>query len=189
MPKEYSATTTIIDEYKEMDLCIGLNDIQTSIKRAFKQDNSGINDIEVYCKILKTEDFARKLSEKELEGGITYGEHILKNKNWWQSKEDTIDIISSKVNYNLHRKQAMLTIELKDRDPYIAALMLDSLVNELQSFINKSRHKKTSAALTEAQNKYEIAKKEYNVAQSAYINYADSNSNAQNQYKKTKAKE
>lgn len=189
MPKEYSATTTIIDEYKEMDLGIGINDIQATIKRALKQDNSGINDIEVYCKILKTEDFARKLSNKKLKDGITYGKHVICTKHWWQSGKDTIGIISDKINYNLRTKKAMLTIELKDSDPSIAALMLDSLVNELQCFINKSHQKKTSAALAEAQNKYELAKKEYNAAQSAYINYADSNSNAQDQFKITKAKE
>lgn len=189
MPKEYSATTTIIDEYKEMDLGIGTNDIQASIKRALKQDNTGINDIEVYCKILKTEDFARKLSNKKLKDGITYGKHVICTKHWWQSGKDTIGIISDKINYNLRTKKAMLTIELKDSDPSIAALMLDSLVNELQCFINKSHQKKTSAALAEAQNKYELAEKEYNAAQSAYINYADSNSNAQDQFKITKAKE
>ena len=189
MPKEYAATTTISDEYKEMDIGIGMNILQAEINKAINQENSGVNDIEVYCKVLNTEDFARKLSKKRIKGEGTFGEHVIRNKGWWQSEEDTIDIISGSINYNLKQKKAMLTIELRDSDPSIAALMLDSLVNELQCFINKSHQKKTSAALSEAQRKYEIAKKEYQLAQSAYINYADSNLKAQNQYNKTKEKE
>lgn len=189
MPKEYAATTSISDEYKEMDIGIGMNIIQAKINKAINQENSGVNDIEVYCKILKTEDFARKLSQKRIRGGETFGEHVIRNKGWWQSEEDTIGIIRGSINYNLRRKKAMLTIELKDSDPRVAALMLDSLVTELQTFINNAHHSRSAASLADAQRQYEIARGEYYAAQLAFANYADSHSKAHLQANKTKEKE
>ena len=189
MPKEYAATTSISDEYKEMDIGIGMNILQAEINKAINQENSGINDIEVYCKALKTEDFARKLSKKRIKGEGTFGEHVIRNKSWWQSEEDTIDIISGSINYNLKQKKAMLTIELKDSDPHVAALMLDSLVTELQTFINNAHHNKSAASLADAQRQYEIARGEYYAAQLAFANFADAHSKGHLQDTKSKEKE
>ena len=66
VPKEYTAITKLSDEYKEIDLAIGLDDMKARIKNMMGKGNAGINDMAVYCKILKTEDFARKLSHKQV---------------------------------------------------------------------------------------------------------------------------
>ena len=186
VPKEYAATTSISDEYKEMDLSIGLNSITARIKKSLNKDNTGINDIKVYSKVLKTEDFARKLSKKRLKGGETFGKHVIEHRSWWQSKEDTVEIISDRINYNLRQKKALLTIELKDSDPDVAALMLDSLVAELQAFINSVQQTRSANRLAEARRQLELAKEEYYAAQEAYASYVDSHGNAILQEEKTK---
>ena len=188
-PKEYAATTSISDEYKEMDLGIGMNSFQAQLNKVIKQVNTGINDIEVYRRVLKTEDFARKLSEKKLNKELTYGTHVVNNRAWWQSEEDTVGIIIDRINYNLSQKKAMLTIELKDNDPYVAAMILDSLVNELQIFINNAHHANTSVSLANAQSQLKIAKEEYQAAQSAYSDYTDSHNKAHSKNRTTKEKE
>ena len=62
MPKEYTAITKLSDEYKEVDLAVGLDKIQARINEL--HTNDGINDMEVYSKLLSTEDFARRISHK-----------------------------------------------------------------------------------------------------------------------------
>ena len=56
VPKEYTAITKLSDEYKEIDLAIGLNDMKANIRKLMGEGNSGMNDMALYCKILNTED-------------------------------------------------------------------------------------------------------------------------------------
>ena len=63
VPKEYTAITKLSDEYKEVDLAIGLDQIKAQINTVSGGANKGINDIEVYAKILKSKDCARAISQ------------------------------------------------------------------------------------------------------------------------------
>ena len=77
VPTTYSATTTVSDEYKEMDLAVGLNVINAQVRDITGKPNTGINDMEVYFQILGTEDFARELSHMQVPGKrMTYGEYL-----------------------------------------------------------------------------------------------------------------
>ena len=119
LPKEYTAVTKVSDEYKETDLAIGLNSKNVFI-RDMMGANSGMNDILVYCKTLKTEDFARTISHKQVPGkGMTYGEYI--------GERDTIGIIQEHINYNVSSKDATLAISFTDQDAVVASQMLDSV--------------------------------------------------------------
>lgn len=55
-PKEYGAQTKIYDEYKETDLSVGLNSLNVTVRDLIGSENKGINDVEVYCRILKSYD-------------------------------------------------------------------------------------------------------------------------------------
>ena len=77
VPGKYTAITKLSDEYKETELAIGFNTVRAHLKDALGGANSGINDMEIYCKILKTEDFARSISHMQLaEKSMTYGEYL-----------------------------------------------------------------------------------------------------------------
>ena len=55
VPKTYGAQVKISDEYKETDLSIGLNQLNVLTRDLAGDVNKGVNDIEVYWRILKSE--------------------------------------------------------------------------------------------------------------------------------------
>ena len=174
LPKEYSAVTKISDEYKEVDLAIGMDMMKAQIKAAMGGDNTGMNEIETYSKSLKTEDFARALSHKQVPGkGMTYGQYL--------GETDTIETIKDKIGYNFSSREATLIISFTDRDPLVAAQMLDSVTAQLQRIITDYRHKMAEAALASATKELKRAEAEYNTAQDAYTRFADSNYEAETQ--------
>lgn len=172
VPKEYAARTKIIDEYKEVDLSIGLNNLMAKMRELNGSSNKGVNDIEVYCQVLKTDDFARKLSKKRLAGkDITYGEYL--------AVSDTVDEIQSHIEYNLSAKQQTITIQFTDKDALVAAQMLDTTVVMLQDYITQSRQNQSKAILKDAQKVQRTAIANYHKAQKEYANYLDAHMDEQ----------
>ena len=166
LPKEYTAVTKVSDEYKETDLAIGLNSKNVFI-RDMMGANSGMNDILVYCKTLKTEDFARTISHKQVPGkGMTYGEYI--------GERDTIGIIQEHINYNVSSKDATLAISFTDQDAVVASQMLDSVTVHLQQIVTDYRHEMAEAALQNAKHEMDAARRKYDQVQSAYDDFVDS---------------
>lgn len=167
VPPKYGAQTKIVDEYKETGLVIGANAMTSAVREALMKSNDGINDIEVYCKMLRTEDFARELSHKQIPGkGMTYGEYL--------ADKDTVETILDNINYNLNSQQQAATIELQDREPLVAAQMLDSLTAILQDAVTTRRHNTALAALKNAKKELDQSEKAYHKAQDAYASYLDS---------------
>ena len=167
VPKEYSAVTKVSDEYKEVDLAIGMNSIMAHIKETLGSSDAGMNDIEVYSKVLQTEDFARSIAHKQVPGKqMTYGEYL--------GKKDTIEAVRKRINCNLSVKQGTLTISFTDRDPLVASQMLDSVTAQLQQVVTESRHRMAEAQLRNAQEEMRQAKADLEKAQTAYNDYMDS---------------
>ncbi len=170
VPKKYTAITKLSDEYKETELAIGFNTVRAHLKDALGGANSGINDMEIYCKILKTEDFARSISHMQLaEKSMTYGEYL--------NEKDTIEAVQDNINYNYSNKQATLTVSFADKDPVIAAQMLDSVTAHLQEIITHYRQSNAQAALLNAQANVNAAKEKYKEAQARYNTFAESHTN------------
>lgn len=170
VPKEYTAITKLSDEYKETELAIGFNSIKARLKSMTGGDNTGINGMGVYSKILKTEDFARSLSHCRLpEQQMTYGEYLC--------DEDTVETIIDHINYNYSSKHETLTISFTDRDPVVAALMLDSTTSLLQYIITQHRQEVADAALQNAKNALDDTKLKYKQARDTYDHFVDSHIN------------
>lgn len=161
MPKEYTAVTKLSDEYKEMDLAIGLDDLKAHIKKVMGNANNGMNDMEVYCKVLKTEDFARSIAHKHVHGKkMTYGEYL--------GKKDTIAAVLNNINYNYSNRHVTLTIGFNDRDPLVAAQMLDSVTAHLQEVVTHNRYIIAEAAFRNAKKELDSTFTDYHIAQKAY---------------------
>lgn len=174
VPNEYTAITKLSDEYKEADLAIGLDNMKARIKNLMGEGNSGMNDMDVYCKFLKTEDFARELSHKQLPNmNMTYGEYL--------TEKDTIENILDRINYNYSSKQETLTITFTDKDPVIAAQMLDSITAQLQLIITQHRQSIANASLQNAEQKLSTIRLDYEQAQRDYATFADSHTNIKTQ--------
>ena len=168
VPKTYSATTTVSDEYKEMDLAVGLNVINAQVRDITGKPNTGINDMEVYFQILGTEDFARELSHMQVPSKrMTYGEYL--------GRKDTIKSISDQLEYNYSNRKWTLTISFTDRDPLVASQMLDSITVLLQKKVTRNRHAVIQSAIAEAESNLIDATKQYKKAEEAYVSFADAN--------------
>lgn len=167
VPKDYTAFTKLSDEYKETELAVGLNAIQAHIKEVTGSADSGINDMEIYSKILESTDFARCMACKTLSGkGITYGAYL--------NEEDTIEAVQDAIVYNYINSQETLSISFTDRDPVVASQMLDSVTVELQRIITRHRREMIAAALKNAEKAVSQTKKKYDQALQRYVVFADS---------------
>lgn len=172
VPKKYSASTKISDEYKEVDLAIGMDMLKAQIKAATGGSNTGMNEIETYSKTLKTEDFARSISHKQVPGkNMTYGQYL--------GVKDTIETIQDNIGYNYSSRAATLTLSFTDSDPLVAAQMLDSVTAQLQYIITSYRHRMAQAALASATKNLKEAEEEYYQARDAYNRFADANYEAE----------
>ena len=167
VPKDYTAFTKLSDEYKETELAVGLNAIQAHIKEVTGSADSGINDMEIYSKVLKSADFARCIAGKTVSGkGITYGAYL--------DEEDTIEAVQDAIVYNYINSQETLSISFTDRDPVVASQMLDSVTVELQRIITRHRREMIAAALKNAEKAVSQTKKKYDQALQRYVVFADS---------------
>lgn len=167
MPTEYTAITKLSDEYKEMDLVVGFDELTKHIRNISGGDNAGINDMAVYCRLLKTEDFARSLSHKRLHGeNRTYGEYL--------GSKNTIEAIQDNICYNYSGKQETLTISFTDKSPVIASQMLDSITAQLQNIITSHRQATADTALQNARRYLSEVSSQYKQAQKEYATFADS---------------
>ena len=166
VPKEYTAVTKLSDEYSETDLSVGLDKIKTQLKIATGGYNIGLNDIEIYCKLLKTDNFAQVIAHKRVpQSTLTYGEYL--------HQEDTIAAIKERINYNCSSKQQTLTISFTDRDAVIASQMLDSITSQLQNTITAYRRSVAQASLQEIQKEINQAKQQYSHTQHAFDVFVD----------------
>ena len=167
VPKDYTAVTKLSDEYKETELAIGFNNAKAYLKNAMGGANSGMNDMEIYCKVLKTEDFAHDISQKQVPGKhMTYGQYL--------DKEDTIKAVLDRINYNYSTIETSLSISLTDKDPVVASQMLDSITVHLQDIITLHRHTVVDSALHNAIRVMTATQAKYQQALANYGRFIDS---------------
>lgn len=167
VPKDYTAVTKLSDEYKETELAIGFNNAKAYLKNAMGGANSGINDMEIYGKVLKTEDFAHDISQKQVPGKhMTYGQYL--------DKEDTIKAVLDRINYNYSTIETSLSISFTDKDPVIASQMLDSITVHLQDIITLHRHTVVDSALHNAIRVMAATQARYQQAIANYGRFIDS---------------
>ena len=182
MPKKYAAFTRLSDEYREMDLSIGMNKIQAHIKNMKNLDDAGINNMGVYSKFLKTEEFARALSTKKLPNrNTTYGEYI--------GEKDTTEAILSRIRYRYSSKKLILDIRFEDRDPFVASYMLDCTVKELQDRINKAKYDVRASMFHDVEEEWRNASDKYHQLRYDYARMADANSNTESHIVQQELKE
>ncbi len=172
IPKEYTAITKLSDEYKEMDLIVGFNELAKHLKNISGGDNAGINDMAVYCQFLKTEDFARSIAHKRLSSEKrTYGEYL--------GVKDTIETIQDHINFNYDNSQETLIICFTDKNPVVASQMLDSVTAQLQSIITHHRQIMADAALDNVSRYLSETSSQYKQAQEEYAVFMNSHKGVQ----------
>lgn len=93
------------------------------------------------------------------------------------TKEQSViaNVIAKKVVCDVDKKTMVITINVTDQDPVIAATMADSVQAKLQEFITDYRTSKARIDLERNQALYAETKAHYEKALLDYSNYADAN--------------
>ena len=93
------------------------------------------------------------------------------------TKEQTriVQTIDKKVVCDVDKKTMVITINVTDQDPLIAATMADSVQRRLQNFITDYRTKKAKVDLEYSRKLFKEAKARYDKARQLYANFSDAN--------------
>ena len=148
----------------------------------------------------KTSLFPIKVHRKNEKTTMSYYDY-LKNEwrePWWEDffglmapekKKDTLvnnfeltgeqariaGMIIKNVVCKIDKKTGLISIDVKAQDPYIAALLADSIQARLQDFLTDYRTKKSRHDLEYAQMLLRTAKKDYEHARQKYVEFVDAN--------------
>lgn len=83
--------------------------------------------------------------------------------------------IDKNIQCDVDQKTMVITIQVKDQDPWIAATMADSVKERLQDFITDYRTNKARIDLQQIRAQYQQAKHEYDRARQLHADFVDSN--------------
>lgn len=182
IPKEYAASTVISDEYKEIDLAVGMTHMNARLRDILDKQNVGINDIAVYSKYLKSEDMGKALKRVLVPcKGMTLEKYV--------ACKDVEDEILSRIEYNISIKKGTVTVQFVDKNPLVASQMLDSVICQLQNFITERRRQMSNAVLSDLTKKRYSAGVLYHEAEREYSDYMDSHYDMSLEGEKNKAEE
>ena len=153
----------------------------------------------------KTSLFPVKVKREEDKKVMTYYDYLLNEQKtpWWsgavkglmsffgsKEKEKNLkvdpfrltktqtaiaQVIDKKVVCDVDKKTMVITIDVTDQDPLIAATMADSVKVRLQDFITEYRTKKARHDLAYTQKLYKEAKERYTRARQNYASFSDAN--------------
>ena len=88
-------------------------------------------------------------------------------------------MINSKIRVDISssaaKQQVLITIEVTDQDPYLAAVLADSVKEHLQEYITDYKTKKARHDLEFTEKLYRDAKRSYERARQLYADYMDAN--------------
>ena len=90
-----------------------------------------------------------------------------------RKQEDIVKAISSMVDCSVDKKTNVITITVKDQDPYVAAHIADSIKQHLQIAITEYRTKKARIDMEYMSKLYAEAKADYEKARLSYAAYSD----------------
>ena len=90
-------------------------------------------------------------------------------------QSDVAKCIAGNISCSVDKKTSVITIEVTDQDPLIAASLADTLMNRLQVFITDYRTKKAVRDCEYIRNLYVAAKADYTEARREYAAFCDAN--------------
>lgn len=171
--KVYASQVVISDEPKQTDILVGLDRMTAWInKGALDMDKKGMDNPEVYPKLLQSPDFIAKLSKTRLKGlNCTLYEYISKKK-----ADDVYDEIKENIQFSIRPFVHTITIQYTDNDPYVAYSVLDSMISLLQRELNNRKTGLNALLLDGAKKSKEQAKSNYKKLQKKYADLYDSES-------------
>ena len=181
VPDEYAAQVKISDEFKTTDLAIGLNTINVMMRDLnVDNGNQGTDDIEIYSKIIDSNDFMEQIGSISLpDCNQTYSEYL---RTSYGHDKEIYRLIDEKINYNISFNDQTLELQVKDKDSKVAAYVLEQVLSLLKQEIENKRTSRALTARENAANKSHDAFMEYQKAKEDWDSYADSHVNPSSSY-------
>lgn len=109
-------------------------------------------------------------AKEEVEEG-----HTLNNFQLTQDEADLVKALNERVSASVDQKTSVVTIDVKMQDPLVAAILADTVVNRLQTFVTDYRTNKARQDLLYAEKLNSEAQKDYYAAQQRLADYIDRN--------------
>jgi oligosaccharide repeat unit polymerase len=198
IPNEYAAQAKISDEYKTTDLLVGLNSANVLLRDLnVNYGNEGTDDIEIYSKVLKSEDFINEIAHvfipKYNQNYLDYLANNYKRPLWERPfyrhnpsakghEQEIKEIIKNNIRYNFSTNTQTLEIQVKDQNPQVAAVVLEQTLSHLKSNIERLRTHRAIIDKENAATKRKEASLEYQKAKRNYDNFADSHKKISSDY-------
>jgi len=197
IPDEYYATEEMADEPKETDILLGLNSI-TAMIRQHITSNEPMGDYEIYPQMVNTPEFVRDAGKIKVEGyDCDYYTYLKENHKypWWyyiakifssQNEQAEIEeVIKDNIKYEIDITYHTVSLQVRDNDPLVAVMMLDSITDLLHKYMVRGNTKKLKADLANAANTRLMRGKRYKEAQARYAAYSDDHYNPVTEEEKT----
>ena len=86
-----------------------------------------------------------------------------------------IEDVQNKIQCIYNKKNDVISISVRDQDPYISALLVDSVTAHLQTFIVEYRTKKAKVDYEYYKKITAESKRAYEIARQKYASFADAN--------------
>lgn len=136
----------------------------------------------------KPADWLHAIVEKMKKDDGVYGSDSTKVDPFRLTKQqyDIAHNIGKSIDCSVDKKTSVISIEVTDQDPVVAAEMADSIRQRLQDFITDYRTKKARNDLAYMERLFMEAKEQYVKARQQYASYADANQELVLQTFKTK---
>jgi len=117
----------------------------------------------------------KNLIEKMTSGDATDSTHTLNPFRLTKKEYETMKAISGNIKCSVDKKTNVITIEVTDQDPLIAATIADSVQLHLQHSITNYRTNKARIDMEYMQKLYDEAHDQYLMARKKYAAFADAN--------------
>ena len=117
----------------------------------------------------------RRLSSKPSQSRGAIGQHQVNPFMLTPQQTGIMGAIDRNVSYDVDKKTSVITIEVTDQDPLIAATIADSVKVRLQDFITEYRTKKVKVDLEYNKKLFQEAKERYEKARQRYASFSDAN--------------
>lgn len=106
-----------------------------------------------------------------------HGVYVVNSFSLNGTENDLFKLIAGMINCSVDEKTDVISINVTDQDPLVAALLADTVKNKLQEFITDYRTKKAKNDLSYYQKLCASAKLDYEKKQKIYADYVDANQN------------
>ena len=167
-PKEYASFAKLSDEHIDSDILIGL-DAMTAQLRNMEPKDLGTNSPIIYGMILHSKDFLKALAKSRIyDKRCTYQQYLgIKGIN------ACIDAIKTKIKYKIDEKRYIITIRMTDRNPLVAAHLMNSILSLLHHTISQKKGIIIQAQVDQTKKEKDEALEIYQDAQKCYDTYFD----------------